>query len=93
MLLKCFWYEKRVVSSLRACAPNDFCNPEFCSNASGFLVPYGNAQAAADAVITLINNPELQKSFGEHARKELTTRFSYQKHFNNIEELYKLILR
>jgi len=65
----------------------------FSSGSSGFLVPYGDVRAAADAVITLQQNPELQKSFGAHARKELTTRFSYQKHFSSIEELYKLILR
>jgi glycosyltransferase involved in cell wall biosynthesis len=61
----------------------------FTSGLSGFLVPSGNIQATADAVIRLISDSELRNTIGAHARNELLVKFSYEKHFCGIEEIYK----
>jgi glycosyltransferase involved in cell wall biosynthesis len=65
----------------------------FSNNTSGFLVPQGDTQAAADAVILLIQNPEVRNTLGTHARDELLSRFTYEKHFSGIEAVYTSLLR
>ncbi|MBU1118960.1 glycosyltransferase family 4 protein [Patescibacteria group bacterium] len=41
----------------------------------GYLIPLGNVQKLADHLITLLNNPSLQKTMGEYGREKV---LSYQ---------------
>ena len=53
--------------------------PEAVENGrSGFLVSPGSSQELAETLIAVINNPELARQMGEHARHLAYTRFSWQ---------------
>src|SRR3989338_8761484 len=43
---------------------------------NGFLVPIGDAQALAEKILYLLNNPEKAKEMGENGRKLVKERFS-----------------
>lgn len=60
----------------------------FTSGISGFIVPQYDPIAAAKAIEKLIEDPQLHKQMSQNALEEIK-RFSYQKHFNEIESLYK----
>lgn len=51
----------------------------------GFLVPVGNAKKLADAICTIINNPELREQMGKKAREKVERKFSW----NTIKMLLK----
>jgi glycosyltransferase involved in cell wall biosynthesis len=56
---------------------------------SGLLVPSGNAEALAKAIITLLENPKLAKSMGEQARQRAITEFSLERMVNQYQSLYQ----
>jgi glycosyltransferase involved in cell wall biosynthesis len=60
----------------------------FTSDVSGFLVDRLDIDAAADRVVQLVDNEQFRKQMGVAARNELITKFSYSKHFSEIELLY-----
>jgi glycosyltransferase involved in cell wall biosynthesis len=64
----------------------------FRDGISGFLVPQGDSLAAARKVAALIGDPDLRNEMGVRARTDLVEKFSYEKHFKEIENLYEAIL-
>jgi glycosyltransferase involved in cell wall biosynthesis len=55
---------------------------------SGFCAEPRNPAAIAKAVITILDNPQLQKAFGEAARQHIETEFSAQRVAKQLGELY-----
>lgn len=67
---------------------------ELCADQkTGFLVAPGNSKALADAVLTLLNDPEQAIKMGAEGRKRAETLFDYQLCTRNLEALYADILR
>jgi len=56
---------------------------------NGLLVPPGNAEALAKAIITVLENPGLVKSMGEKARQRVVTEFSLERMVSQYESLYQ----
>jgi len=48
------------------------------NNETGFLVPEGDIEGAANAILKLLDNPELAKKLGENARKLAVERHSLE---------------
>ena len=61
----------------------------FTNAVSGFLVTQYDVEAAADRVVQLLIDGDLRKRMGAEGRKEVLSRFSYQKHFSEIETIYR----
>jgi glycosyltransferase involved in cell wall biosynthesis len=64
----------------------------FTNGVSGFIVPQFDWVAAAEAIEKLIEDPLLHKKMCHNALDEIK-KFSYQKHFGEIESLYRSTLR
>jgi L-malate glycosyltransferase len=60
--------------------------------ATGFITPPGDDEALAQAVICLLNDPELARAMGERGRKRIQEKFSLQAHLDRIENLYDRLL-
>jgi glycosyltransferase involved in cell wall biosynthesis len=63
----------------------------FTNGVSGFLVGQYDIKAAAQSVLKLIEDEQLCSLMGKNGRKELTERFSYKKHFMEIDNVYNSI--
>jgi Glycosyltransferase len=64
----------------------------FRDGVSGFLVQKGNVLKAAEKVLELLHDPEMRTSIGAQARKDLLSRFSYEKHFAEINKIYGMFI-
>jgi glycosyltransferase involved in cell wall biosynthesis len=64
-----------------------------CNGETGLLVPFGNAEAVADAILSLILDPEATRAMGQRAREDIVTRFSLGKMAHEYECLYEETLR
>jgi len=60
---------------------------------NGFLVPPGDSQALAKAIIRLLKDKELRQKMGEEARKKIDERFSAEKMVDEIEKVYNELLK
>jgi glycosyltransferase involved in cell wall biosynthesis len=60
---------------------------------TGFLVPSGNAEALANAIIALLQSPETAKAMGQRARKRVTTQFSVNRMVQQYQSLYEETLK
>jgi glycosyltransferase involved in cell wall biosynthesis len=63
----------------------------FTHGISGYLVNQYDIHAAAEDVMELLGNAALRKKMGLEARKECLSKFSYQRHFSEIESIYRTI--
>ena len=61
-------------------------------NASGLLVPTESPVDLEQAILSLIDNPELKKSMGEAGRKRVADRFTKDEFIGEHEEFYREIL-
>ena len=59
---------------------------------TGALVPTGDAQALADALITLMQDPEKIVSMGRAGRDRVTAEFSIEKEAEGIAQVYRTVL-
>lgn len=59
---------------------------------SGILVPSGDVTALADALIMLINNPDLRSQIGEAAHQRISQEFTVDQSVNKILHLYDQLL-
>ena len=59
---------------------------------SGFLVPENSPSELAEAILKLVDNPELAKTMGEYARYLSETRFSWRSVARQIVQVYKQLL-
>ncbi len=60
---------------------------------TGFLVPTNDANAAADAVLRIINDPELKKTLGEKGRQWVVDTYDWEGSVSRLESLYSDVIR
>jgi glycosyltransferase involved in cell wall biosynthesis len=60
---------------------------------TGFLVPMGDADAMADAMARLLENPEMAAQMGEKGRQRVRDHFTIQSTARKVERLYDEVLR
>jgi len=60
---------------------------------NGFLVPAGDAEGLADAILKLIHDPELRKAMGDRGREIMEKSFTADIMAEKIEELYESVAR
>ncbi len=59
------------------------------NNVTGLVVEPKNYKQLADAIIRLLDNPELRKKFGEEARKRVEENFDLDKNIKRLISLYE----
>lgn len=59
---------------------------------SGFLVPENSPSELAEAILKLVDNPELAQTMGEYARHLSETRFSWRSVARQIVQVYEQLL-
>jgi glycosyltransferase involved in cell wall biosynthesis len=64
----------------------------FTHGVSGYIVPQFNPIVAAEAIVKLIEDLRLRKQMSHNALEEVK-KFSYQRHFGEIESLYRSTLQ
>ena len=68
--------------------------PEVIKNGyNGFLVPAGDAEGLADAILKLIHDPGLRKAMGDRGREIMEKSFTAEIMAEKIEELYESVAR
>jgi glycosyltransferase involved in cell wall biosynthesis len=60
----------------------------FVNGQSGFLIRAADSGRAAEKVIDLLTDPALRERMGKQAARDLAAKFSYEKHFSEIEKVY-----
>lgn len=60
---------------------------------SGLLVPDGDVEALADAAGTLLGDPELARSMGDWARRDVAERFDVRRIARSMTEIYESVVR
>ncbi len=60
---------------------------------TGLLVPFGNPEALAEAIITLLRDPKAAQSMGQKAREMVVTRFSLERMVHEYQSLYEETLK
>jgi len=60
---------------------------------TGILVPPGNSRDLGHAIMRLLNDTQLKKSFGREGRRRVERHFTLQAHVQRIGEIYGEILR
>jgi glycosyltransferase involved in cell wall biosynthesis len=63
------------------------------NNESGIVVPPGDAQAIAEAILFMLDNPEKRRQMGENARERIRTHFRNQDTIRQTLELYQELHR
>ena len=58
---------------------------------TGFLVPERNVEALSDRLITLVDNPDLRRQFGEAARAKMEQEYNLFAHVRELERLYDAV--
>jgi glycosyltransferase involved in cell wall biosynthesis len=58
-------------------------------NETGWLVPSGNVEAMADAVVTVLNDPSRAKSIGAAAMQDMRLRFDWDQLVESVEKVYQ----
>jgi glycosyltransferase involved in cell wall biosynthesis len=58
---------------------------------TGLLVPQGDTEALADALLFLLKHPEIATAFGKAARRQVQEVFNFEGYVNAYDELYRKI--
>ncbi len=59
---------------------------------TGFLVPVGQTEAIASAILRLIENPALREQMGEKAKERIIRNFPVEKYVNDVENVFAEVL-
>ena len=59
---------------------------------NGFVVPFNNAVALAEAIVRLLKNPSLRSSLGSNARKKAESEYDVRRVTDRLIEIYRLVL-
>jgi glycosyltransferase involved in cell wall biosynthesis len=62
---------------------------EIITDGTGVLVPVGNAEALARAVVALLENPHERNRLGAHAQESARQRFGLEQMVNATEQIYR----
>lgn len=81
-VLEAMSYGKAIVGSRCDGIPEDIKN-----NISGLLVPAGNSEELASAILKLCHNPSLRKRLGKGAFREYKKRFGYDVMLNDVKKI------
>jgi glycosyltransferase involved in cell wall biosynthesis len=69
-------------------------NKELVENGeTGFIVPLGDAESLAEAMLRLIRDPDLARAMGQRAKEKIATQFSPKKYVTEYQTLYEETLR
>lgn len=60
---------------------------------SGLLSPFGDDEALARNLLTLLRDPALRERMGEYGRRQVETRFTPARLTRDIEAVYRTVLR
>jgi glycosyltransferase involved in cell wall biosynthesis len=60
---------------------------------SGLLSPLGDVQQLAENILTLVNDPALRRQMGEYGRMRVEQYFNPQRMANDVEQVYRLVLK
>ena len=60
---------------------------------NGFLVPVGDVQALANAILALLNDPERARRMGEAGRQKAREDFDERRVFARVKATYARLLR
>lgn len=66
---------------------------QFEDGVSGVLVPKGDAESLAEAIADFFLNPTKREAFGQAAREFVTSTFSKERHFGEVEQVYWQLLQ
>ena len=67
-------------------------NPELISQERGALVPPGDEEAFADAIVRFLHSPDLRERVGQNARKFTPENFSLERVLDQYRALYIALL-
>jgi glycosyltransferase involved in cell wall biosynthesis len=59
---------------------------------TGLLVPPGDSKALADAILKVVENPELARKFGINGRKRVEELFTVESNVKKTEQVYKSLI-
>jgi glycosyltransferase involved in cell wall biosynthesis len=62
------------------------------NNESGLVIPPGDAQAIAESILYMLNNPEKRQEIGSNARERIRTHFRIQDTIKQTLALYKALV-
>jgi glycosyltransferase involved in cell wall biosynthesis len=68
------------------------CNAAVADGVNGFLVPVRDATALSNAILALIENPELRRRFGSASRQRAIERFELSLIVNQTQSVYREVL-
>lgn len=69
------------------------CREAFGDSPAAVLVPPGNVEALAQAVISLLNAPELRSYAQDHHRQRVSELFSHAAYVQRYEQLFRSVMR
>jgi glycosyltransferase involved in cell wall biosynthesis len=67
--------------------------PEMLDESSGLVVEPGNSASLAAGLSALLDDPELRRAMGEHARNRVATEFRVERFVDDLDRLYGEMLR
>ena len=67
--------------------------PELNHNRNGLLVPFNDGAALSQAILNLLNNPELRQRLGTAARCTVQERFNLSRSLEQYEALFQRLRR
>ena len=67
-------------------------NEAVVQDETGLLVPPKDVASLANAIMKLIDEPQLRTRFGENGRQRVEQVFDIAKHVSKVEKLYKELL-
>ncbi len=59
---------------------------------TGFLIPPRDVSQLSEALLTLVQNPQLRQQYGTTGRERFTDQFRHQTMTNHLREIYQSIL-